>query len=172
MHAYRQGELDALCGVYSLVNADRIINQTSHQHSKQLFYSMICFLEREGLLPLVIEEGIHFRHIKKLLLRVIGKQRIGYQGRHFRKRSYTDISTFWNEMMRFLDNDPNRAILMGMTGVHDHWTVVCKITKRQMILYDSSGLRRLHRLHCTTRYAMGKRQHILHPAQTYFLKND
>lgn len=172
MQAYKQGEFDALCGVYSLLNADRIINRTSYQNSKQLFYSMMHFLESEGQLSFIISEGTHFRHIKKLLDRVIGIQRIAYQKRHFIKKSDTNISTFWNEMMFFLDNYSNRAILLGMTGVHDHWTVVCKITKRQMILYDSSGMRFLNRLHCTTGYAMGKRQHILHPGQTYFLMKE
>lgn len=171
MRAFKQGQLDALCGVYSLVNADRIINHTSHEEAQKLFSAILHFLHRESLLVLHINEGIPGKHIKAILVRVIGKRRICYQKRHFAGKSIPDLGTFWNEIVAFLDSNPKSAVLLGISGVHDHWTVIKQISEKQMTLYDSDGLCRLHRFRCTTAHAMGKRKHILQPAQTYFLKN-
>lgn len=171
MHAFKQGELDQLCGVYSLVNAEQIINRSSRDESQQLFNAILSFLDQEKLLIYPIKEGMLCKHIKAVLVQVIGKRRIRYQKLHFVGVTNPDLNTFWNEISWFLDSNPKSAVLLGIAGVYDHWTVIKKITQKQMTLYDSGGLRRLHRFRCTTSYVMGKRQHVLYQAQTYFLKN-
>jgi hypothetical protein len=75
-------------------------------------------------------------------------------------------------MQWFLDGTPGRAIVLGLQGYHDHWTVIEKITSRSILLYDSSLIKRLPRDRCTTVYATGQRKHLLLPAQTYFLSNE
>jgi hypothetical protein len=59
-----------------------------------------------------------------------------------------------------------------LNGYHDHWTVIESITNRSVQLYDSALIKRLPRSACTTMYQVGKRQHVLLPAQTYFLSNE
>ena len=75
-------------------------------------------------------------------------------------------------MQNFLDGTSARAIILGLNGYHDHWTVIESITNRSILLYDSALIKRLPRSSCTTVYATGKRQNILLPAQTYFLSNE
>ena len=75
-------------------------------------------------------------------------------------------------MQNFLDGTPVRAIILGLQGYHDHWTVIESITNRSIKLYDSASIQRLPRSSCTTVYATGKRKHVLLPAQTYFLSNE
>jgi hypothetical protein len=83
-----------------------------------------------------------------------------------------DLTAFWKSMQAFLDGSPRRAIILGLKGYHDHWTVIDKITNRSIKLYDSALINSLPRSSCTTVYATWKRKHLLLPAQTYFLSND
>ena len=66
----------------------------------------------------------------------------------------------------------DRAIILGLQGYHDHWTVIERMTNRSIFLYDSSLIQRLPRSHCTTVYPTWRRRHVLLPAQTYFLSNE
>jgi hypothetical protein len=75
-------------------------------------------------------------------------------------------------MQSFLDGTPRRAIILGLQGYHDHWTVIERITNRSIFLYDSASIKRLPRSYCTTVYPTWKRKHVLLPAQTYFLSNE
>ena len=76
-----------------------------------------------------------------------------------------------NESMRaFLDGTPGRAIILGLNGYHDHWTVISHITSKSIFLYDSAKISPLHRSECTT--AKRCRKHLLLPAQTYFLSKN
>jgi len=172
MYPFEQGGLDALCGIYSLVNAERIINGTSAEESQQLFSAIIAFLDKEkGLLASILTEGMLSKHIRAILKEVL-MELIPYQKLHFAGTKNPDLSTFWSEVSSFLSDNEKSAVLLGISGVHDHWTVVKEISEQRIRLLDSDNLCHLNRCNCTTSDAKGKRLHILYPAQTYFLKSD
>jgi hypothetical protein len=165
---FEQGGLDSLCGIYSLVNAERMINRTSADDSVELFNSIISFLDGKRLLASILTNGMLLRYIKAVLAEVIG-DRIANKELRFAGVANPDLDVFWNEIFSFHSESPRRAVLLSMSGVHDHWTVVKDISERQMQLFDSNGLLRLNRINCTTAYQRGQRHHILWPAQTIFL---
>jgi hypothetical protein len=169
---FQQGGLDSLCGLYSIINAERIINRSPDEDAQQLFDDLIHFLSRRRLLPRLLIEGII--HIQMLLIldKVVGKQRISGVEIPWRGVHNPDLTSFWKSMQAFLDGTPGRAIILGLQGYHDHWTVIESITDRSIFLYDSSEIKRLPRSRCTTVYATWKRKHLLLPAQTYFLSNE
>jgi hypothetical protein len=169
---FQQGGLDSLCGLYSVVNAERFINHSTDEEAQQLFDDLVHFLSRRKLLSKLLIGGI--RHIQMLLLldKVVGKQRISNVQIPWRGVQNPDLTTFWKSIQYFLDGTPGRAIILGLQGYHDHWTVIESITNRSILLYDSALIKRLPRSACTTVYAAGKRQNILLPAQTYFLSNE
>ncbi len=170
MYAFEQGGLDSLCGIYSLVNAERIINNTSSDAAQELFASIVAFLDKkQGLLASILTEGMLLKHIKAILAEVL-LDRIPYQKLHFAGVENPDLSTFWSEVSSFLNDYPRGAVLLGISGVHDHWTVVEEISEKRIQLLDSNNLCHLNRCNCTTSDAKGKRRHVLYPAQTYFLK--
>lgn len=107
-----------------------------------------------------------------ILDKVVGKKRISNVEIPWRGVPNPDLTTFWKSMQTFLDGRPGRAIILGLMGYHDHWTVIEKITNRSILLYDSALIKRLPRNYCTTVYATWKRKHLLLPAQTYFLSNE
>ena len=169
---FQQGGLDSLCGLYSIVNAERIINRASDDETQQLFDDLVHFLSRRGLLGKFLIGGILHHQMLLILDKVVGKQRISRVQVPWRGVPNPPLTTFWQSMQYFLNGTPGRAIILGLMGYHDHWTVIESITNRSILLYDSSKIKRLPRLSCTTVYATWQRKHILLPAQTYFLSNE
>ncbi len=169
---FQQGGLDSLCGLYSIINAERFINHSTDEETQQLFDELIHFLARRKLLSKLLIGGIIHTEMLLILDKVVGKQRISNVQIPWRGVQNPDLTTFWKSMQNFLDGTPGRAIILGLQGYHDHWTVIENITNRSIILYDSALIKRLPRSSCTTVYATWKRKHLLLPAQTYFLSNE
>ena len=169
---FQQGGLDSLCGLYSIVNAERFINRSSDDESQQLFDDLIHYLSRRGLLGKFLIGGILHPQMIMILDKVVGKKRISNVWLPWRGVPNPDLTTFWKSMQAFLDGTPGRSIILGLQGYHDHWTVIEKITNRSILLYDSALIKRLPRSSCTTVYPTNKRKHTLLPAQTYFLSNE
>lgn len=169
---FQQGGLDSLCGLYSIVNAERIINHSSDGETQQLFDELIHFLSRRGLLSKLLIGGITYTQMLIILDKVVGRQRISSVQIPWRGVPNPDLTSFWVSMQSFLDGTPGRAIILGMEGYHEHWTVIEAITNRTILLYDSARIKRLARSRCTTVYTTNTRKHLLLPAQTYFLSNE
>ena len=161
-----------MCGLYSIINAERIINRSSDGETQQLFNDLIYYLSRRKLLSKFLIDGIIHTEMLLILDKVVGRQRISNVQIPWRGVHNPDLTKFWKSMQNFLDGTSGRAIILGLQGYHDHWTVIEKITSRSIFLYDSALIKRLPRIRCTTVYATWKRKHVLLPAQTYFLSND
>jgi hypothetical protein len=169
---FQQGGLDSLCGLYSIINAERFINRSSDEETQQLFDDLIHYLSKRKLLSKFLIGGILHREMLGILDTVVGKRRIANIEIPWRGVTNPDLTTFWKSIQAFLDGTPGRAIILGLQGYHDHWTVIEKITSRSILLYDSALIKRLPRSSCTTVYATWQRKHVLLPAQTYFLSNE
>jgi hypothetical protein len=169
---FQQGGLDSLCGLYSIVNAERFINRSVDEEAQTLFNDIVYFLSRRRKLAYLLSEGIIHTQMLQILRRVVGKKRISDVWIPWRGRPNPDLTTFWRSMQNFLDGTPGRAIILGLNGFHDHWTVIECMTNRSIFLYDSALIKRLPRSSCTTVYPTGRRKHLLLPAQTYFLSNE
>jgi hypothetical protein len=126
------------------------------------------YLDEKKQLSSILIEGMLLRNIREILADVIGDL-IPYQKLPFAGFANPDLDVFWNEMKSFLDGSPKRAVLLSMSGVYDHWTVVNQITEKQLQLLDSYSLHLLNRTNCTTGEARRPRHHVFYPAQTYFL---
>ena len=169
---FQQGGLDSLCGLYSIINAERFINHSTDEETQQIFDDLVNFLARRKLLSKLLIGGIIHTEMLMILDKVVGKQRIANVYVPWRGVPNPDLTTFWKSIQFFLDGTPRRAVILGLDGYHDHWTVIESITNRTIILYDSALIKRLPRSSCTTAYDTWKRKHLLLPAQTYFLSNE
>ena len=166
MNPYKQGALDALCGVYSIINASRVINSFSEEDCKENFYKIIKFLDAERSLAKLLTEGLNINIIGQVLNNVEClniKKHMPYRG-----SPETTLGEFWIGMKKFM-NKPNRAILLGLGGIYDHWTVVESISDKQMKLFDSDCLKRINRSVCTTGEPDKQRRCKIYPTHTYFM---
>jgi len=168
MLPFEQGGLDSLCGLYSIVNAERVVNNTSNDESLVLFNDIISYLNKKRQLSGILVEGMYLKNVKIVLENVVNG-RIPYQRLPFAGKPNPDLDEFWKEIQRFLEEKPHRAIILSLSGVHDHFTVIRSITDRQMQLFDSNAWYRINRTNCTTTNQTKRRIHVLYPAQTYFL---
>ncbi len=167
MVPFQQGGLDSLCGIYSLVNAEKVINNTKTEASQDLFNDIVTFLEEKKLLASILTDGMLLKNLQQILNEVMGK-RIPQKKLRFHARPNPSLGEFWEEVEIFL-NEPSRAVIISLSGVHEHWSTIKKITGKQIKLFDSDGLNYLNRTYCTTAEPTVKRQHIIWPAQTLFL---
>jgi hypothetical protein len=166
---FQQGGLDSLCGLYSIVNAERIINRSSDDQAQQLFDRMVHFLSRKRLLTKILLDGVIHSQMLLILEKVVNG-RISTVETPWRSQPTPELEPFWDSMHDFLDGTPGRAIILGLNGHHDHWTVIHSISSKSVFLYDSAEILRLPRSQCTT--AKHRRKHHLLPAQTYFLSKN
>ena len=167
---FQQGGLDSLCGLYSIVNAERFINHSSDESAQQLFDSIIHYLSRRRLLAKLLIGGVIHRQMLTILNDVVG-DRIPNLWIPWRGVPTPELDTFWRSLQAFLDGTPGRAVILGLQGYHDHWTVIETITDKSIFLYDSALIKRLPRSTCSTFYTNGRRKHLLLPAQTYYLSS-
>lgn len=170
MKPYEQGALDGLCAVYGIVNAARIIAGIDEVQSKELFKRIVLYLENKKGLPEILISGIGLKTIGGILNDVV-RGYIRHRSMPFKKYPDTPLDTFWNSMMEFLRNGERRrrAVLIGLGGVYDHWSIVDSITDKQIRLFDSFKLKRLNRNRCATMRCSSSRPHLLFPTHTYFL---
>lgn len=166
---FQQGGLDSLCGLYSIVNAERIINGSSAEQAQELFDKMVHFLSRKRLLTRILLDGVIHNHMLLVLEKVVNG-RVPRIEIPWRSQPTPELDPFWESMRDFLDGSPGRTIILGLNGFHDHWTVIRHITSKSIFLYDSAKISPLHRAECTT--ARRRRKHLLLPAQTYFLSRN
>ena len=162
---FEQGGLDALCGIYSLVNADKIVKGTT-DHA-ELFHLIIHHLASKDKLADTLVNGMLLKDVKAIVAEILENR--WEWGIRFAGVGTPNLKDFWKEMHDFLLGGKNRAIIICLSGIHDHWTVVKGITKDRLVLHDSGGLCYLPRKHCTTGRTAGSRHHVLHPAQTFFI---
>ncbi len=152
---YRQGGLDSLCGVYSVINAVAVavapIKRLTEEGYLDLFAFLICALKLEDRLPSVLISGCYY----PVLSRLLKFARCWLWDRHhlqlhyrrpFHRHARNRTSDALRTLGRHLDRD-RRAAIIRITGIHDHWTVVRSVGKRTrtLHLYDSGGDRYLSR---------------------------
>lgn len=168
---FQQGGLDSLCGLYSIVNAERFINHSSDECAQELFDSIIHYLSRRRLLAKLLIGGVIHRQMLQILNDVVG-ERVPNLWIPWRGVPNPELDTFWRSLQNFLDGTPGRSVILGLDGYHEHWTVIETISDKSIFLYDSALIKRLPRSACSTCYTNGRRKHLLLPAQTYYLSNN
>ena len=61
---------------------------------------------------------------------------------------------------------PTSSVLIGLQGHHEHWTVLRKVGRATLQLFDSTGLTHVNIANCRMSYepAMSaRREHVIHP---------
>lgn len=146
LQPYRQGELDALCGVYAVVNLVRLVaapyQRLTRSASWELFGELMAELGERGRLPAAVTEGCGtgpMVHMVGRARRWLG-DRYGLElrverpfvGRTKRQQAGDQLLPMLARHME----EPARAVLLGLV---EHWTVVRAVSDRRLRLFDSAG---------------------------------
>ena len=171
----RQGDLDGLCGVYSIVNAARLLApRLSEKGTKQLFASLMQAVRRLDRGPkAIVHNGLERDQLGKLIeamqVHMAKKHGIAIAVRHVPPdlRREWSIATLWNWLGRALTK--RSVAILGLHGRHDHWTLAVAVTPGQITLYDSDELRVLRRSQCAVSGRRNRGLNIIKAADVVLL---
>lgn len=149
----KQGDLDSLCGVYSVVNAFSILLNLDKKGRESLFKHLIAVLEDEERTVGAITGGTTKWEIELLVLAAIDYSMIIHNKKvgllHlFKSGKGVTIETFWTKLEAFFKTHETCSVIVGMVGRYDHWTCVKKMTPKTMIVDDSVGVRHIRKSKC------------------------
>jgi hypothetical protein len=147
---FRQGGLDGLCGVYSVINATRLAAwptlRLAREPCNDLFSLLTADLNDRAKLFKVLTNGSRDFVVRRLLREADSwlrdcygirlRHRRPYPGRSFSRSRIAAI------LRRHLAEDHTSAII-GLSGCFEHWSVVRAVKPKTIMLFDSSGMKRL-----------------------------
>jgi len=175
----RQGSIDHLCGVYSVLNATEVVigkyrvdrkRKRKASQRKTLFNDLIGHLAKNDLLKEALTAGIDDIDIG--LIDVAIESVRSYQNRKMRKRKafetdLVSLDEYWEKLSQHLSQSDSAAIIL-LSGRIEHWTCVKAITPEVMILSDSTGMKKIARYRCTIE-TENREMYTLWPTLTYLL---
>lgn len=152
---YRQGELDGLCGLYSVVNAIRFAIYTLHANARSRARAQLDEQEAELLLAHLVEhltmrqggarffsEGVGQGEMS-MLLRAADRWLCSRRSvRLWFKCPLRRRRTRKNILLRLIADHlsrPGTAAIIAGNDHWRHWTVATKVTRSRLILFDSEG---------------------------------
>ncbi|WP_310619265.1 hypothetical protein [Flexibacterium corallicola] len=175
-YSSRQGALDGLCGIYSIINSVALISPKGmgDEDRSTQFMSLVNLLDDGRSIGEIIHEGIGFRKLGELIDVCSRRRRrstgVDVHRRVAMKQDPKSFSEFWELLQEHVDVDRKQTAILGMSGKYDHWTVVKTISEKRIELQDSDGLHYLNRAQCGLEETE-KIRHILWPTQTYLLSS-
>lgn len=143
---YKQGSLDPLCGIYAIINAVQTaapapgLNRTE---CLELFGTIADAISESWNIARVVWGGVG-RSGVGCGLRVADswlQEKHGWQLR-WQWPFYRSSETSWPVMLDRMAGHlirPQTAVIVGVGGVLDHWTVVRTIDRKRVWLHDSDG---------------------------------
>jgi hypothetical protein len=157
VHPLRQGSLDGLCGVYSVVNAVRLLcPEVDLETAEHLFDQLTQKLLRTvGNHTTAVTWGIG-----RLMLRSLIDEAVTYmldefdiqlKARRLPKeiRQGCSRDQLWQALEEMVS--PTCVAILGLAGQHSHWTVASHVSAVSIRLFDSGRLQALRRGRCTVR---------------------
>jgi hypothetical protein len=154
---YQQGQLDGLCGVYALVNAVRLatVAHTSEFDDvawQDLFCALMSAVEETVGTVTAFGCGINEQRLRKIAEAGITHM-LAERGIALRIRGAIRRGEAWNfdcivRRLSELAGEAGCAVLIGLAGYLNHWTVLRGVTQHCLPLFDSSGYARVRLANC------------------------
>jgi len=168
---YEQGYLDGLCGIYSVINATRlIVKDIRGEEATKLFGKCMRHMEKRKSLGKVSTRGVDKSDIWSMLKNLV----LVYYGinveRPFYKGKKVSADDFFKELREYFEKDGKRsAIVCVECAEWAHWTVVRSMTMKRITLFDSSSMTTINISRCSIDERTKKKLYRLMPELTFFL---
>jgi len=153
---YSQGNLDNLCGIYSSENA--VIKATNglakftQKQVKEWFQLIITDLSKHHKLLTVHKEGSAVELLEKYI-KIISKQLpSNIELTYYKPFNDNTRTTTAIKKISTISKQQNTAVIIGIQGFYDHWSVLDKIQNNRLYLNDSDGLKYLNIKNIPKRY--------------------
>ena len=171
---FQQGNLDGLCGIYALINAIRLATADQLHLSNSewigVFGCLLAQADKHTGATNLVTGGVGARRLIALTRYAIDHMADRYGLELTMSRPLIELERPSKRKLiaklRRLVGRPGSAVLIGLGGHLNHWTVVCSVGDRSLGLFDSSGLHRIRIDHCRTRHEKKLEttvEHVLRP---------
>lgn len=140
----QQGNLDSLCGLYAVINAVQLSLYTHHRLTRaellQLFDAGLNVLRRSRGLQSVILTGMPSPLWHKVSAAVLTRASAitGYRFELVAVPLTDEDTTFMLLRQLRWNLERQRPVLICIAGRLDHWTVVRRVSRTRLTLFDSS----------------------------------
>lgn len=162
-HPYWQGGMDSMCGIYSIINADKIVNKSSEEDSQYLFNGIIEYLSKKRKLKDIIIGGVYHKDMISILANAIGNR--------FRWRvignNFNNVSEFWKYSNDFLKENNGSSLIVSFGGKEDHLSAVMSMTAKTMTLFDSSGIIKVRKSMSKLMGYSKDDKYVIYPTQSF-----
>lgn len=166
---HRQGDLDGLCGIYSIVNSMSLLAPETFNPA-DLFEKLVRSFGRNA--ASVVVNGIHFHQITELL-KLTRKYLDGLDVEmHFRKAFYVEpdsLLEFWKSVQEHHALYGDGSVLIALEGVMSHWSCIKKVHTDRFEMADG-GVKVIHRSKTTIKKSSVRRPIVLLPNQAILIK--
>ena len=167
---YEQGYLDGLCGVYSIINATRLLVNISEEECMKLFRRCLTHVEEKKRLSKAATEGITKRDVWNILKNVVMASYPIASQNPFLGVNDINVEGFFTAIQTFLKADGKRAVIVGFYGPDwDHWTVIKYATAKRLTLFDSSMMKIINISRCAVKNKPKKMPFRFDLKDTFFL---
>lgn len=170
---FRQGDLDSLCGLYSVMNSFRLLcPEIDDDRSHSLFRVLGETLTTNKVTACeTISEGIEIPTVRALVKAAQDYVRdildIGIRAERLKlHRTRHKFDEMWTILSDKLNN--GHVAILGLSGRHEHWTVAYRVTRKTVRLFDSDFIRILLRSQCSIR--SNKVPHQIDPEDVILLR--
>jgi hypothetical protein len=146
--ALQQGSLDSLCGLYAVINAIRLAHRRyggfRESWARALFAELVGVSEFEWGLANLITEGCDEDQFRTLLsqgLKLARQLTRRQYSQSFKAPSPVAVGRRGQlqELAR-LTTRSDTAVIVGIGGRIDHWSVLAQVSDARLVLYDSDRL--------------------------------
>lgn len=172
---FRQGDLDSLCGLYSVLNATRLLcPELDYEGSRSLFRQLAETLTAKRVTAFeTVAWGIETPTVLALIqsARAYVRESLDASLRlePFRSaRKTLTIGFLWKSLMGRLKQ--GWIAIIGISGRHNHWTVAHRATAKSMRLFDSDLMTALKRSRCSLRSTHVP--HQIDPDEIFLLRRE
>lgn len=139
--AFRQGELDSLCGVYALLNTYRLlVPQVSRTTLRHLFAESVAWLSCQDVLLDAVTDGLEVeyllgmsQHTFKPVFPFIEVERL------WAKKEQVEPELLNLLVKKYVAPPISTVLVCFENQACGHWTVFQKTDEKRVYLYDSIG---------------------------------
>ncbi len=137
----KQGHLDGLCGVYSIINSfKQVLGKSLKEEDVQLLFEACC--RSVSAWPATLWEGLEFDELKELIERAKISEpdlfKVVKVTFPFANSTPPTSEAFWSKFHALFEKYPESCAIVGMTHPHFHWVAVTRKSQKQLDIHDPS----------------------------------
>lgn len=160
---FRQGWLDSLCGIYSIVNCDKIINGSNERDSQNLFDDIIKYLHMQNKLKDIVIGGVYNKDMISLLDN-FSKEKFKWKPSG---TGFKNINEYWSFLFSFFSSYEKSCVILSIGGIDNHLTVSYSISEKKINLFDSSGYNSIMKSRCKIYPYLKEDKFVIYPSQSF-----